>query len=311
MILRVPSQLIRISDSRFNFGQWNYSPQNIRPLRGAIPIMAWKDDYAGTYHLLDGYKRFLSACSHHVVDSKLSAEGHSGETELYLLPPISNSEMAELLFYSHSRFIGENSVNKVQFALWLDGFSIPKEEIISRFFPLLDLGPTAEIYRRIHKISELPPPVLAYGAQKNLSIKHLYRLTRFPSALLMDVLVLNDHEPLSPSNYMTILEFLYDDYRRSGRDWNEVMNSRSIAQIKAALHDLKTPTLTSVNTEIERKVHSMGLPSNVGVNWDKTLENKAVTITLTLESGDDYQSALNVLSEARSVDILSDIMEYL
>ena len=71
------------------------------------------------------------------------------------------------------------------------------------------------------------------------------------------------------------------------------------------------PILSGVNARIERAVSDLKLPEEVGIKWDRTLENKNVGCSINIHDPGKWRNVLDALESKEVRDALEEILSEL
>jgi hypothetical protein len=292
--VKIASSELVIRESRFNFGQFEPFLDNDLNYTYPPPPVVFKIDER--FHLLEGANRVS------LNDSSVDV------VELFSTDPL---QLTSLIIAYHRNWILENGVHMAEFYSWYHRNGGRNERFSTDILPLLGLGVSQDLIRRLRIVSDLNSPAKKYLASKGASLKQCSRLERYSNDLIDSIVGLSKDEPLSFGNALQLFELLFDHTRRFPGSLAQVMKGRGVAELKTFLLQQKYPTLTQVNREIEARVESMGLPRNVSVSWDSTLENPQVTISAVINRRDDLSSLKNVFGSDSSLQLMEGVVSLL
>ena len=81
---------------------------------------------------------------------------------------------------------------------------------------------------------------------------------------------------------------------------------QKINSIRQYLYDQCHPTLTKTNAII--KTHLDTLPKVLSPNWDKSLENKEITLTVNIHSKETLDSIAKTLNETGTIKAIDNAL---
>jgi hypothetical protein len=98
------------------------------------------------------------------------------------------------------------------------------------------------------------------------------------------------------------VEILFDS-SLSPRDKTDKL--RQIIRIK------RFPVLSETNARMMKTIEDLNLPKGIRVNWDCTLENKNVNLTLNIHNPDQWQNLLMSLQSEEVKEALKSVLDEL
>ncbi|MBV1870202.1 MAG: ParB/RepB/Spo0J family partition protein [Gammaproteobacteria bacterium] len=190
--------------------------------------------------------------------------------------------------------------------------------------PLLDLlgiENHPRVIRQYLNVAELPDEVLAFCDEKGFSLKQCIHLSKHPRALLVQLFQWRKQLHFTAAVIEEILGNFKDIMRVEGTDietieqedaFIAIMQSQSNNQqrTQALRHWLRLrryPRLSVIQSKMDNTVSSMNLTKSVTLNWDRNLENRALTITARItepEQWPDICQALNDSTVQKGIDAL-------
>jgi hypothetical protein len=225
-----------------------------------------------------------------------------------------------LSFMAYTQASIFTAVQKSRFISGAVGFGVSRKDVELTLLPLFHLDPHVLIVKKCLDLAKLPEQVLAFCHEKQFSLKQCGFLTAYPEALLNGVLELSLH--LTASTFLEILENLNDHLKKERLlflDWlnrtevqailleSETPQSRT-SRLREYLYGLRHPLLIGINQSLEKKTQVLQ-SSGVTVSWDKTLENRGVTVNVSASSTKDLIEKLTKASEENAMMIFQDILD--
>lgn len=309
---------IKTTDSLFNFTPGKLSfPRSLKhsfkEMGLILPILVFHHP-DGSFHLVDGFKR---------VDFAL--ESGWSQIEAMVYSPETPLEMLFTYVAAHRQAdICRSAVGKMRFlyALHLLGFSA--DTLKTRFFAVLDLPDQPHLIHEMFKIMRLPDEVLTFADEKGFSHRQLLGFTRYDVALLKTVFSWKSMIHLTASTAIEILDMLQDILRRydkplevliTEKPMAEVLNSnlpphQKTQRLRKTLLTLHQPTLTIYAEKMTRIRDELKLPSFVSLDWDSSLEVKALRLHASISSEEDWNTFLTTLRSPHYTGGITTLLDY-
>lgn len=247
------------------------------------PIQVFKHDQS--FFLIDGFKR-LSFLSDY-------------QSDIWAIIHDSHSYPRHLLEAQFDK-ITQSLISKLRFFQWalMYDFDCLDELSIKSY---------SSIKIHIKSILRMPKPILDFCHQKQLSFKQCLNLSFYDSNLLLAVLKLNP----SASLFVQLSQKISDLSKRLSVSPNELLQNAPTTPIELNhfLLGLSLPTLNAVNADLADL--STKLSHTLPVHWDRSLENKLLTLRLAIRSGDDLTAIISDLSRPLNQRVLTDMLSLL
>jgi hypothetical protein len=127
--------------------------------------------------------------------------------------------------------------------------------------------------------------------------------------------------PLSTLNALQIGEWIEEIAQRRETDKAKVIaelidsaifakKGNVIEAIKHRLKEMRFPEINRIETQLKNKVHDLGLPRQVSVEFPKDLEGDKMTFHLSIRSASEFKSVIEILSTI-SEDKLKALLDFL
>jgi len=256
----------------------------------------------GDFHLVDGFKRVG------LIET---------DTLLCTILPTTTSplSLALLVYDACVERLNRSFVDRARFLAFAQEIGTPREEIIQTLLPLCGMEPNERVLRKVEKGLTLPAEILDYGAGKNFSLKQLLSFLRAPQEALDFVFSLRPHLPLSASLIDELCGRLTDHLRATGASMQTFsLDERLVAilasddeprkktaRLRGLMAELRMPTLTRLNSEMDAAVVEAGLPKSLSLSWDRTLERRELTLTITGRHPEECSDAIDALSQQKEL----------
>ena len=210
---------------------------------------------------------------------------------------------------------------KVQFISHIYNQLKDRKQLLT-LFPLLQLPQTAVQLSSILNIAKCPQNIRHYATEKQLSLKQLTIFTTYSNDYLHWVYD-NIITPYMPSCalLLELTESLYDIKQRYNYTLQQLSNlitinstttsqKTTIQLLRNIIMQHRHPTLHKHNTTIQSTINSLDLPKSIAINWDKTLENKELTITLSLKKQTDLKLIDTLHTNKQPLNQLLNKLDY-
>ena len=200
-----------------------------------------------------------------------------------------------------------------------------RQEIITTFLPVLGFESHDSVLRKILKISALPSALLHFAHDRKISLKQLHYLTRFPQDLLITFSTYLPRLHLTASSCIEILEYVVDDCRKNNITathyfaqpfLQEILqsdnspNGRTVALKQGLIKKVK-PMLTKLNDDIQHAIQSLHLPPHITVDWDRSLEEKQLTVSFKSTQEKQLAETISLLQDPLILKTLTQILSKL
>lgn len=265
------------------------------------------------YHLLDGFKRFDYLKKKKSTDIACRV---LNQTQL-------NTKDGLILFFTlHPECQAAAPASK---AKWVQALvqHIKKTTIRNEFLTLLNLPAQDNILRQCIKISKLPEAICQLSEEKQFSFKQCFHLTRFNVEILNEFARLLPYFNFSASTFLECLERLSDHCRQKKKSATQILNQTSFQsllhasdtpsektkQLREQLQTLRFPELNRLQSQFNSSYKKLRLPSNTHVDWDKSFEEKKLSLTISFTNTASLQKTIDQVSDTDTLTTLSELLE--
>lgn len=160
----------------------------------------------------------------------------------------------------------------------------------------------------------LDSDVLKFIVSKQFSLKQAFSLSRYRSLFLLWMFNLSQHFHITSSNFIDLADGCYrlvkkmkcDDYHSFFEHdiIQESLKSSSnhhlrTSVLKDTLKDELNPIRTKINKELE--IIALDVPNVLSINWDKTLENKEINVTIKISDEEQLDSFSTLLQNQKTI----------
>jgi hypothetical protein len=250
------------------------------------PVIVYKDAKS-QLHLVDGKRRIQFA--------KEKKETMIRATVLPETTPI--MDIITLLFCNRKYEIESSVMNKIQFIIFTASLNAQESWILQSLCIPFEFKPYGSFLNECEQINNLPKDLKLFCHEKKFSLKQLLNLTYYPVDLLKQILKWKSVLQLTASTMDEIASNLKDYLKLHNKtisdfiletDVREILDSSlsprdKTERFRQFLYIKRFPTLSVMNDRIEKTVGKLDLPGEIRINWDKTLENKNVNLSINIK----------------------------
>ena len=278
-----------------------------------VPVLA--DERHGVLHLIDGFKRVVWSRSRGVPS-----------VPVRIVPAdITAEEIFIILLSAQEIYLKKSPVLKARFLSFVKEAGVPEETIVHQFMPMLQLGHDRALLKKYLKISGLPDDVLLFCHQKGFSLKRCLNLANHKRELLTRFFHLRGSIAISASLAEEMLNNMNDYLRREAKDPEYLFARQDIQGIlksdmavnektqalRSLLRELRFPTLSRIERQMDDIARGLPDLRHLSVSWDRSLENRRITITGTVQSLEDFRTLLGDISRPEMFDGIKALLHYL
>ncbi len=260
--------------------------------------------------VIDGFKRIKWA-----VSNKIES------VCVITLPQMKEEELLTFLTTKYAPML-DTCVVRALFLYFLVAKSFKHKTIVEKVMPILGLEPHKGLLEKYLKIARLPHKLLLFCHEKDFSLKRCINLSYKPKRLLETIIGLNGTISISASLLQELCDNIHDILRRDDMDVEAFFQLKQIKDILGMEKDPSTktkllrhfiwqmryPVLSSVHAQIEEieKRHFSSMP--FCIKWDKSLENRKITITGSVSSPNEFHNLIHALSEKETKEGINKIL---
>jgi len=263
------------------------------------PIILYRDDKK-RLHLIDGGKRIQFAIL-------------NGETMIRatILPESTSVSALIILILCNKRHeIASSAMNRLQFIYFANSLNAPESWITQSLCIPFEFKPHRDFFRECEHIYNMPKELKQFCHEKKLSFKQLLNLSYYPRELIKQLVKWKSSLQLTASTMDEIASNLKDYLKRDNISINDFLADPDVQELfdsslsprektdrlRHLIHMKKFPVLSETNNSIQKTIKDLNLPKGIRVNWDHTLENKNVNITIDVKDPMQWQTLLKSLS---------------
>ncbi len=318
-LLKISEILVR--DSLFNYQGYVFKEKRpddclkrlLMQYPEALPLVVYTDQ-TGRYHLVDGFRRI----------ALLSEEKQDVINALVFPADTPREDMISVRADQDWAEIASTGANRLGFLAFSVRASVDKEWLLKRLCRQLRLKPSEETLQMAEKLTKLSMKLREFFHQKAYSAKQLENILRYPLELLELFGGWLGSLQLTASIFEELLEGLHDHMRAMDMDVSELKRQPEIVEIlqgknphentrrlRELLNSWRRPILTEKNQRIQSMVDRAGLPPEIRLSWDRSLENHQVNISVSIKRAEDVERVLEFLGNNRLKECIEDVLREL
>ncbi len=278
------------------------------------PVILYRDA-GGALHLVDGRKRIDYARRRHM----------KAVSAVVLDPETPVTDIITLVLCDRNADIGSSIINRILFICFAQFSGVPESWILGTLCRRFGFKPYTDFLEDCSRVNGLPAELKHFCHEKRLSLKHIINLTRYPADILRQLMQWRNELALSASILDETASNLNDYLRGNNRtmddflsepDVREVMQSDlsprdKTARLRRLIYMKRFPVLTASNARIRETVGRLNLPDGISVNWDATLENRNVNLSVDINDVKQWRPLIEALSSGEVEKAVESILEEL
>ncbi|RJQ17518.1 MAG: hypothetical protein C4560_08835 [Nitrospiraceae bacterium] len=313
---------ILIEKSRFSPGRFLFglsAPGSVpeessyRRLGTIHPIIVCRD-MSGQVHLIDGAKRIYFA-----------GLRQPGISAIVLTDATPVTDIISLIQCDKRNEIDQSVINKVMFICFALSLGAPESWVLESLCVPLGFRPYNDFLKDCGRINNLPEELRRFCHEKKFSLKQILNLTHYPEDVLSQLMSwkamlqltasILDEMASSLKDYLISHDKGMGDFL-SEPEVHEIMGSplghrERTERLRSFIHKKRFPVLSETNKRIEGKVAQLYLPKNISLDWDRTLENKNLDITLHVQDIEKLKDLLDVLNSDAMKEAVKGMLDEL
>ena len=278
------------------------------------PVIVSRES-SGQFHLIDGKKRI------HYARQSRAKEINA----IVLAEKTPVTDVITLILCDRNGKIKASIMNKIRFIRFALSLHTPESWIPEKLCMPFGFKPYSAFLRDCEAISKLPEGLQQICHEKKFSFKQILNLTHYPEDILQQMIKWKSELTLTASileeiasnlkDYLKVHDKTLDDFLSASGVQGILRSSLSprdkTERLRQLIYMKKFPVLSEVNAKIQKSVERLNLPQGVSINWDKTLENKKLDITVQLHYPEKWVDLLNTLNSAEMKKTVRTILDEL
>jgi hypothetical protein len=279
-----------------------------------FPVVVQKDD-SNRIHLADGRKRIKYAKRNGIESIRAT-----------VLPR--NTPVTDIitLILCNRRFEIESSViNKIEFLYFVASLNVPESWILKSLCTPFEFKPYAGFLRECERIHNLPKMLKQFCHEKKFSFKQLLNMTYHPTGLLNQVMEWKKDLQLTASTMEEIASNLREFLKGSNKTLEELLSDPEVGEIfdsslsprdktdrlRRFIRLKRFPILSDINARIQDTVSALDIPKEIKFDWDRTLENKRLDLTVNINDPEKWQRIVGTLQSNEIKNAVQSILDEL
>jgi hypothetical protein len=266
------------------------------------------------FYVVDGFKR-----------AKLATELNIAEIPCIIFPEETKAlTIATLILQKEEAALQQSAVRKSLFLALCQKLEISNDEL-EPLLNILNIENHSRVIRQYLNVAELPHDVLSFCNEKGFSLKQCTHLSKHPRLLLKQLFQWHQQLHFTAAVIEEILNHFKDIMRVENIDLKQIeaeesfiaiMQSQSNNQqrtqaLRTWLRLRRYPRLSSIQKRMDQTVNDMGLLKAVNLNWDRSLENRGLTITASITEPEQWSEICSSLAKSSTQNGINLLLEEL
>ncbi|RJQ54838.1 MAG: hypothetical protein C4526_04625 [Nitrospiraceae bacterium] len=313
---------IFVEKSRFSPGGVLYEPdfdktglEDSFANMGIIHPVIIQSDKGGQLHLIDGRKRI-----------QFALRNHFNEISAVILPDTTPvTDIFTFILCNKRSGIEQSIMNKVRFICFAMDRDSPESWILNFLCPAFGFRPYSDFLKDCRRVNALPDELKLFCHEKKFSLKQILNLTHYPEEILSQLMAWRPDIQLTASIMDEIASNLKDYLRAQNKTIADFPGEPGVAEIMGStqsprdkterLRELirrkRFPVLSGVQVKMDKTVEGLNLPREISLEWDRTLENKNVDVTVHLKDIKEFDGLLDKVSSPEMKKALENLLDEL
>ncbi len=289
---------------------------SIRSVGIIVPIIV-RHTPEGTYQIVSGYKRVLAM--QNLARQSLPALVHEANdlspTQAFLWNLHENASARRLNIIEQAV-----AVQKLHQFL-----SIPEQELVNQFLPLLGEAPSYKILHQLLSLGSLTEPLKNHVVQKDVALSSAARIAEFTPATQQELLGVLTHIKPSTNKLNELLALLREISARDGLSVEEILSRYQLLQVVAdpnaspadkvralrqALRGVRLPQLTERQKQLASLIESLNLPTTAKVVADPYFENDKIKLEYQFSQPEELGELIKQIQQAFEQQKWQQIFEW-
>ena len=313
---------ILIDESRFSLRHYLFEPFNaptchitsFDSLGILYPVVLYEDSRK-RLHLVDGRKRvqFAREMKEPMIKATVLPEG----------TPM--TDIITLIFCNRRNTIESSTINRVQFLCFVMSLNVSESWILQSLCLPFEFKPHSSFLQECERIYRLPLSLRMFFHEKKFSFKQMLNLTSYSREMLGLLVQWMSSLQFTASVMDEIASNLRDYLKRTNRPLRDFISESGVQEIfdsslsardktekiRELLMLRRYPILSEKNAAIERHVEALQLPQDIHLDWDRTLENKYLNLSVNIHDPSKWQALLKTLISEDVKKAIEEILEEL
>jgi hypothetical protein len=234
-------------------------------------------------------------------------------------------KIIDILLLEHYDRILFSVTARVQFLRYAEGLGVSDDLLIQKYLPALQFEGHKNILDRCKSVADLPEKVLEFCSEKQFALKQCFSLTQYDFDLLMTVFSWRGELSLTASIIEELLENLNDYLRAASLTVSQFVDDleflgvmsldlpagEKTQRVRNFIRQKRYPVLSEVNSKMDEIAKNMKLSSNINISWDRTLENKGLTVSVRVQGADDFENGVKTLGKDEIKKLMKELLDSL
>ncbi len=278
------------------------------------PVVVFKEG-RGQYHIIDGAKRINFAILNQQKD-----------INAIILPdstPV--TDIITFILCGKRNEVEQSILNKVQFVCFAVSLQAPEPWILNSLCPAFGFRTHSGFLEECRRIRNLPGKLKSFCHEKGYSLKQMLNLTYYPEEILLQLMEWMTEIQLTASVLEEVASNLRDYLKAEDRTLKDFIEESGIEEIirsslsprdrterlREVIRLKRFPVLSEVNARMEGTVEDLKLSQEISVDWDRTLENKNVDITVRIQDAKKFSGLIDRLNSPEMKKAVEKLLDEL
>lgn len=278
------------------------------------PVILY-NDLNDKLHLIDGRKRLAFA-----------RKQLNDRIEAVILPystPVTN--IIGLICCDKKHELDTSIINRVQLIRFAISLDADESWILNSLCRSFGFKPHTDFLIECNNIYNLPAELRLFCHEKRFSLKQIINLTHHSGEIIMQLVKWSSALQLTASTLDEIASNLGSHLKREGRSLEEFLSDPELAEVfesdlngrekterlRNLLRARNYPILSTVNARMNNSVAQLRLPEQIKINWDKTLENKNINLSIDIKAVKQWDGAVENLRSGDLREAIRSILDEL
>lgn len=284
---------------------------------GLIQPISVRHTQEGTFQIVTGYKRVLvlQELERQTIPAVVYEPGDLSPTQAFLWNLHDNAITRPL-----------NVIEKSTALVKLSHFySIPEEELVKQFLPLLDEEPSYKILHQLLSLASLTEPLKNHVVTNNVALSSASRIAEFTPSTQQALLPVLTHIRPSTNKLNELLALIREVSARDGLSVEEILSRYQLLKLVAdpnaapadkvralrqALRGIKLPQLTERQRQLAELINSLDLPESARLVADPYFESQKMKLEYQFSQPEELSHLIAKIQEAFNKQQWQQIFEW-
>ncbi|MFH1654032.1 MAG: ParB N-terminal domain-containing protein [Pseudomonadota bacterium] len=259
----------------------------------------------GTYQIVAGYKRVLVCqdLGRQSIPALVNEPADMSPTQAFLTNLHDNAVSRQLNLIERSTAVAKLK----QF------YSMPEEESVKQFLPLIGEEPSYKILHELIGLSQLTEPMKHHVVQKNLALSSAARIAEFTASTQQALLAVLTHIRPSTNKLNELLALLREISARDALSVEAILQRYQLLQVVAnpnasstdkvsalrqALRGVRLPQLSERQKQLASLIEALELPDKAKLHVDPYFESQNMKLEYNFKEPKQLTALITQITKA-------------